>query len=367
MVSNTTGFDGTDLAEIDVRVRRRPLDGPDLPWSRRRLLAAAGAAVIGGVLAACGDDTSSSATTSPAVPTTTPGASPAPSGTTAGFPRTVEHAVGSTVIDERPERIVAATDGAELAALLALGVKPFGFGQRNDPLTPWIADAGGDDPAIERYELASDTNYEVLAGWRPDVIIGQLGFVTEETIDAYARVAPTVATNFVDWRTSLRQVAAAVGADDRAEELIAELDAEIAATGERLAGAGVSMAWVFGYPDYYGQLNDRSPIGALLTEMGLPTLAAQATDGEAADQIFPESLDVALETVDAVIVLDFEEPVGDGQSALQTQALYTNAPAVVAGRVIELGVDDSNAAYFDSILTVRRNLALIERVLGDLS
>lgn len=345
----------------ELVVRRRPLQGPDIPWTRRRLLVTAGAAVVGGVLAACGDDAG-------------PGSAPAssgPSATTAptvtGFPRTVEHAVGSTVIEAKPERIVAATDGAELAALLALGVKPVGFGQRNDPLTPWIAEAGGDDRAIERYELASDTNFEVLAGWRPDVIVGQYGFVTEETIDAYSRVAPTVATNFVDWRTSLRQVAAAVGADDRGEELIAELDAEIAAAGERLAGSSVRMAWVFGYPDYYGQLNDRSPIGALLTEMGLPTLAAQVTAGEAADQIFPESLDVALADVDAVIVLDFEDPVGDGQAALSTQALYTNAAAVQAGRVIELGVDDSNAAYFDSILTVRRNLGLIERVLGELT
>jgi ABC-type Fe3+-hydroxamate transport system substrate-binding protein len=91
------------------------------------------------------------------------------------------------------------------------------------------------------------------------------------------------------------------------------------------------------------------------------------TDGEAADQIFPESLDVALADVDAVIVLDFDDPPGDGQAALSTQALYTNAPAVVAGRVVELGVEDSNAAYFDSILTVRRNLALIERVIGELT
>lgn len=35
--------------------------------------------------------------------------------------------------------------------------------------------------------------------------------------------------------------------------------------------------------------------------------------------------------------------------------------------VVELGVEDSNAAYFDSILTVRRNLALIERVIGELT
>ena len=330
----------------------RRLPGPDLPWTRRRLLAAAGAAAISGMLAACGDDGRASGNL-PAV-------------RSSGFPRTVEHAAGSTVIDARPARVVAATDGAELAALLALGIRPVGFGQRNDPLTPWIADAGGGDDAIERYELGAETNFEVLAGWRPDVIVGQYGFVTEETIGAYSRIAPTVATSFVGWRTNLRQVAATIGADARAEELIAELDAEIAATAGRLAGTDVRMAWVFGAPDYYGQLNDRSPIGALLGEMGLPTLAPQVAAGEAADQLVPESLDVALAGIDAVVVLDFDEPPGDGRAALATQALYRSAPAVQGGRVIELGVEESNAAYFDSVLTVRRNLAVIERVVTGL-
>jgi iron complex transport system substrate-binding protein len=337
-----------------LTVARRPLVGPDLPWTRRRFLKAAGGAVaLGGLLAACGDDSA----------TSSEGA--ADDGD--GFPRTVEHEVGSTTIDARPERIVSATDGAELASLLALGVQPVGFGQRNDPLTPWIADAGGDDPAIERYELASETNFEVLAAWRPDVIVGQFGFVTAETIDDYSAIAPTVSTSFVGWRTSLRQTAEAVGAEDRAEEVIAELEAEIAAAGERLAGTDVTMRWLFAFPDYLGQLNDQSPIGALLTEMGLPTLAPQVVAGEAADEIVAEALGDAVAPADAIVVLKFEDAPGEGLEVLAQQALFASAATVTAGRVVELGADDSNAAYFDSALTVRRNLELIERVLADLA
>lgn len=337
-------------------VGRRPLSGPDIPWSRRRFLAGAGAVVAGTVLAACGSDDTSSSTTTGA-----PG-----SGDSTDFPRTVDHAVGSTTLEREPVRVVAATDGGDLASLLALGITPVGFGQRNDPLTPWILEAGGDDPAIERYELASETNFEVLAGWRPDVIIGQYGFVTEDTIGAYSAIAPTIATSFVGWRDSLRQTAAAVGADERAEDLIAELEVEIAATAARLAGTSIEMRWLFGYPDYLGQLNDRSPIGALLTEMGLPTLPAQVVDGEAADQIVAEQMGTVLEGADAVVVLDFDDPAGDGQDALRDLAVYAAAPVVAAGKVLELEVDESNAAYFDSVLTVRSNLALIERVLGEL-
>lgn len=348
---NTSHPTHTDFTSLHVA--RRPLSGPDIPRSRRRFLAGVGVvAVAATVSPACGSDDDARTDSADSAGD--------------GFPRTVEHAAGSTLIERAPQRIVAATDGAELAALLALGLSPVGFGQRNDPLTPWIEQAGGGAADIERYELAGEPNFEVLSGWRPDVIVGQYGFVTEDTIDAYSAIAPTVSTSFVGWRTSLRQVAAAVGADDRAEELIAELGADIAATGERLAGASVQMRWMFGYPDYLGQLNDQSPIGALLTEMGLTTLPAQVAAGEAADQIFPERLGDVLADADAVVILDFEDPAGDGSASLDEQPLYANSPAVSAGRVVELGVEESNAAYFDSVLTVRRNLALIERVIGEL-
>lgn len=346
-----------------MTVARRPMAGPDLPWTRRKFLIGAGA-LLTTALAGCADDDEPSASPSAATETATPSQEPS---TAAGFPKTVFHAVGSTRIEAQPERIVAATDGAELAALLALGIQPIGFGQRNDPLRPWIAEAGGDDAAIEKYELTEETNFEALAGWDPDIIIGQVGFVTTENIGEYTAIAPTVATSFVGWRESLRQVANAVGASDRADEIIAELDAEIAAVGERLAGTTVSTRWLFGFTGYLGQLNDRSPIGALLTEMNLPGLPAQIAAGEAVDEISGENIGTALADADAVVILEFEDPAGASEKVLRENPLFERAEAVADDRVISLAVDESNAAYFDSVLTVRRNLELIERVLGELS
>ena len=356
----------TEVELPPLNVVRRPLAGPDRPWTRRRFLLGAGA-LLGGALVGCADDDTDSA--SPSSPATTDTASATPTqepSAAAGFPKTVFHAVGSTRIEEAPERIVAATDGAELAALLALGVKPIGFGQRNDPLRPWIAEAGGDDAAIQKYELTEETNFEALAAWNPDIIIGQVGFVTVENIDEYDAIAPTVATSFVGWRESLRQVANAVGASDRAEEIIAELDAEIAAMGERLAGTTVRTRWLFGFPGYLGRLNDRSPIGALLTEMNLPGLPKQIAAGEAVDEIATENLGKELEEADAVVVLEFEEPAGAGEKTLRENPLFERAEAVAEDQLIALAVDESNAAYFDSVLTVRRNLELIERVFSEL-
>jgi len=314
----------------------------------------------------CGDDADDAAGAGGSATTgATGGAAGGSSGTSAApaFPRQVAHEVGSTTITVAPQRVVAVTDGAELASLLALGVRPVGFGQRNDPLEPWIAEALGDRAGVETYALESEPNLELMASWRPDVIVGQYGFVTEETIARFQAVAPTVSTSFIDWRTSLRQVAQAVGADAEAERVIAELESEIAAAGERLAGRGREMRWFFGFPDYYGQLNDQSPIGKLLTELGLPSLPPQVAEGEAIDQVLPENLGAALVGAEAIVILDFEDPEGDGDAELVQQPLFAEAPLVTGGSVLEIGVDDSNAAYFDSALTIRRNLALIERVL----
>jgi iron complex transport system substrate-binding protein len=322
-------------------------------------MAAVGAVAVVG----CGSDESTEADGSAAPGA--PGAPDASSGTAepGSFPRDVDHEVGATTIEAKPTRIVAVTDGGELASLLALGVRPVGFGQRNDPLEPWIAEALGDGEGVDTYTLESDPNFELMAAWQPDVIVGQYGFVTEETIGQFQALAPTVSTSFIDWRTNLRQVAQTIGADAEADAVIAEMEAEIATASERVAGKGKQMRWFFGFPDYYGQFNDQSPIGKLLTEMGLPTLPAQIAPGEAVDQVLPENLGAALEGAEAVVIVDFEDPEGDGDAELMNQPLFAQADVITAGDVLEIGVDDSNGAYFDSVLTIRRNIALIERVL----
>ncbi|MEM9606487.1 MAG: helix-turn-helix transcriptional regulator, partial [Actinomycetota bacterium] len=60
------------------------------------------------------------------------------------FPVTIEHPLGSTLIDQRPERVLAVTDQQELSALLALDVVPTAWGQRDfsGPELPWLAEAG---------------------------------------------------------------------------------------------------------------------------------------------------------------------------------------------------------------------------------
>lgn len=274
------------------------------------------------------------------------------------FPRTVRHELGETRVNEAPQRVVAATDGAELAALVALGVTPVGYGKRNDPPRSWLRGKLDD---VDSYDLESaETNFEQLAAWRPDVLLVQRGFAEADTYPRFTDVAPTVVTSFIDWRTSLTQVGDAVGRRDEAAALISQTEQEIAEAAGKLGTAkDVRTAWISVFPgnEIY-VMNDQSPVGKLLTDLGLPTLVAQQTEGEAVDQLPLEqigSLDA-----DVLFVQRFDADTAP-YDELASTALFQQLPAVRAGKVIELSEDESHASYFDSVLTVPLNLDTLER------
>lgn len=276
-----------------------------------------------------------------------------------GFPRTVRHEQGETTLSAAPTRVVCGTDGSELCSVLALGVRPVGFGRRNDPLKPWLLPLA---EGLDSYDLAGvETSFEQLVAWEPDLLLVQQGFATDETMPRFADIAPTVATSFIDWRENLRQVSQALGLEQRASELITEKEAAVAAGRERLSAAsGLRMNVVASFDDgSVYVLNDQSPAGKLAAALGLAPLPAQQTEGEASEQISLEQL----ARVDGDVLLMQHFGDGDGSDALKQSSLWQGLEVVKAGRVIDLTQDESDQIYFDAVLTVEPNVALLERVL----
>ncbi|RJK97548.1 ABC transporter substrate-binding protein [Vallicoccus soli] len=315
----------------------------------RRTVLAAGAALLVG---ACSQEQAGRRTTG---------------GRAAGgaFPRTVEHERGATEVPAAPRRVVAVTDGAELASLLALGVRPVGFGQRTDPLQPWtqegLGQVGGQVPT---YDLSSgEVDLEQLAAWRPDLLLVQDGFDADGMFERLSALAPTVTTSFIDWRRSVRQVADAVGRPEDGGRLVSRTEAVARSARGRLSpyrGARLAMVVSFASGEDF-LLNAASPVGKLAPALGLAPFPASRTPGEAVEQVSAELLGDALEGADLVAVLAFE----DGDPALARvveRPELAGVPAVAAGRVAALSVEESNGAYFDSVLTVPRNVALLERL-----
>lgn len=162
--------------------------------------------------------------------------------------RIVDHARGTTEVPASPRNLSVLGEEFLLADVLALGVVP------GSSTTTLDAASGLDAYDVSSIVALSATepNIEQLAALEPDMILAP-AFVTDavgyETLDA---VAPTIAIPAGDWREQLTFVAAALGAETRADDLLADYDEAVAGARERvLEGAAsrpVSMATIYPGP-----------------------------------------------------------------------------------------------------------------------
>ena len=155
---------------------------------------------------------------------------------------TIEHAFGSTEIPEEPERVVTWGWGTS-DAVIALGVTPVAmptqsYGGDEDGMLPWLADELSEQGA-ETPPLLSETEeppYEEILEAKPDVILAHYSGITEKQYDELSKIAPTVAYPDEAWSTPWREVitttGTALGKEDEADQLIADIDADVAEAAE---------------------------------------------------------------------------------------------------------------------------------------
>jgi iron complex transport system substrate-binding protein len=217
-----------------------------------RTLAAAGTAAAMLALAACGsgasDDGADTATDS---------------GSGGSFePVTIEHALGTTKIEEQPERVATWGWGSADAAI-ALGVVPVAIqatayaGDENG-MTPWnkeaIEAAGADMPAM--ISEAEEPPYEEFIEAKPDLILATYSGLTQEQYDKLSKIAPVVAYPDQPWATPWREVITtagkALGKTDEAKDVLADIDQAVAeAAEEHPEFEGKTIAAVADFGSFY--------------------------------------------------------------------------------------------------------------------
>ena len=211
--------------------------------SARTTLATAAVAAL--ALAGCG---SSDAPDEPA-----DGSSSASDG---AFPVTIEHALGTTTIEEEPVDVVTWGFGSTDAAL-ALGVVPVAmpfqeYAGDEEGVLPWIAEAldglGAQTPTV--LPNTEEVPFEAIAAADPDVILANYSGLTAQDYALLTEIAPTVAYPDEAWATPWRDVVTtvgeALGKADEAQALVDETDAtiaEAAAAHPELAGKSVAAVW----------------------------------------------------------------------------------------------------------------------------
>ncbi|GAA4986835.1 iron-siderophore ABC transporter substrate-binding protein [Kineococcus glutinatus] len=309
---------------------------------RRRTAPTALLAVAALLLSACG---SSSEDEEPQASTS------ATTGASGGFPVTIEHALGTTTIESKPER-VATVQWANHEVPLALGVVPVGMAAANfgdddgDGVLPWVeeklGELGGQAPVL--FDETDGIDFEAVADTDPDVILAAYSGLTQEDYDTLSEIAPVVAYPEAPWATAWRDVvelnSQALGMAEEGEELIADIEADIdeaVAAHPQLAGTATMFLTHVDTADlsevsFYTTHDTRVQF---FEDLGL-TMPASVEEASAGEVQFSQT--ISAEQVDAFDDVQVIVTYGDEElvTALEGDPLLSQMPAVQKGAIVSL-------------------------------
>lgn len=157
------------------------------------------------------------------------------------YPITIKHALGTTVIENKPQR-VATVAWANHEVPLALGIVPVGMAAANfgddddDRILPWVTEKleklGVEKPVL--FDEGDGIDFEAVAATAPDVILAAYSGLSQADYDTLSQIAPVVAYPdapwSTDWRTMIRFNSRGLGMAAEGEALISSIEGEIAGT-----------------------------------------------------------------------------------------------------------------------------------------
>lgn len=272
-------------------------------------------------------------------------------GESTSYPITIKHALGTTIIAKKPER-VAAVAWANHEVPLALGIVPVGFAKANfgdddgDGLLPWVAEKlselQADKPML--FDEGDGIDFEAVAATQPDVILAAYSGLSQSDYDTLSQIAPVVAYPeapwSTDWREMIRFNSAGLGLAAEGEALIKKIETDIGVTVAEhpelknksamfithLSAADLSIV------NFYTTNDTRVKFFA---DLGLksPTSVIEASaPGKFSGSISAERID-AFDDVDIVVTYGNQKLL----DALAANPLMTRMPAVSRGALVMLG------------------------------
>ena len=307
---------------------------------------------------ACGSDDAAGGGTGGG--TTTGGSTAAAtSGSTSGAdgdwtPVTIEHALGTTTVEERPER-VATVAWANQEVPLALGVVPVGMAEATfgdddgDGVLPWVKDRltelGAETPVL--FDETDGIDFEAVADTSPDVILAAYSGLTQEDYDTLSEIAPVVAYPDVAWGTSWRDTitlnSQGLGMEEEGAALVADLEQQIAdtvAAHPQVQGASAMFMTHVDTTDlstvnFYTPLDTRV---AFFEDLGMvsPQSVQDASEGDDSfsGSVSAEQADV-FDDVDVIVTYGGEDLV----ATLEGDPLLSQIPAVADDAIVGLPSD----------------------------
>lgn len=316
---------------------------------RRTLTTATGLLAASALaLAGCSSAAQSSDDESPEAAST--GA--AGSSATDEFPITIEHALGTTTIEQEPVRVATWGWGSTEAAIAA-GVFPVAVAEQvwtvgEDNLLPWVEDAyeeaGEELPIVlDDANSGEDVPYEQFVEAEPDLIVATYSGITEEQYELLSEIAPVVGYPTAPWTTpwdeTVTLTAEALGRSAAGEDVLSAFEdyaADIAA--EHPEFEGKTIAAVVDDPQN-GQIyvyNSSDPRAGFLEKLGFTTApAVDELDPSGGEEFFYtlsyEELDKLKS--DTIVFYTYTE---DEAKALPDRKELQALPAVKDGMVAQV-------------------------------
>jgi iron complex transport system substrate-binding protein len=267
------------------------------------------------------------------------------------YPIVIKHALGTTTIAKKPER-VATVAWANHEVPLALGIVPVGFAAANfgdddgDGLLPWVAEKltelGAEKPVL--FDEGDGIDFEAVAATSPDVILASYSGLSQADYDTLSQIAPVVAYPesawATDWRDMIRLNSAGLGMKEEGDALIRRIEGEIA---ELVAGRpelkGKSAMFVthldvtnLSVVNFYTANDTRVKFFADLGLKSPKSVVEATTPGQFAAGVSAERVD-AFDDVDIVVTYG-SQPLLD---AVRAHLLLSRMPAVNSDAIVMLG------------------------------
>ncbi|WP_181274628.1 iron-siderophore ABC transporter substrate-binding protein [Brevibacterium oceani] len=269
-------------------------------------------------------------------------------------PVTIEHALGTTKIENKPER-VATVNWANHEVPLALGVVPVGmasadFGDDDgNGVLPWVEDKleelDAETPTL--FDETDGIDFEAVADTKPDVILAGYSGLSQEDYDTLSEIAPVVAYPETAWGTPWREMieinSEAIGMKDEGEKLIGDLESEI---DEKVADHPVikdksTMFLTHVDPSDLSEVNfytTHDTRAMFFDDLGMKAPESIAKASEETDQF---SSKVSAEQADVFDDVDIIVTYGDDKlvKTLEDDELLSQMPAVKNDAIVNLPGD----------------------------
>lgn len=271
----------------------------------------------------------------------------------AQYPIVIEHALGTTIIEQKPER-VATVAWANHEVPLALGVVPVGFAAAGfgdpdgDGLLPWVEarleELSAEAPVL--FDEGDGIDFEAVAASEPDVILAAYSGLSAADYETLSMIAPVVAYPespwATDWRAMIRVNAAGMGMASEGEALIGRLEAQIGnvvASHPELAGKAAMFITHLDASDlsvvrFYSDNDTRVKFFADLGLTSPQSVREATTAGQFAGEVSAELID-RFDDVDIFVTYGDENL----RQRLQSDPLAQQMPAIAKGALVMLGND----------------------------